>query len=254
MITMIKGYAKIIFIIYYLILSIVLGSERDQKMIDGSYIIFAGTKFNLIQNEMSPNRYLWIHGDEQTAKMALEHHIKYNGGIAFFIQNETREIPFKETIVDPNRIFSRTGAYHALRKFKPDWPRGSLKRALDELDKERENFLNLLMPSENGLLISVHNNFRGYNINKEKQNSQRISIKQNQNPRDFIICTNENDFQILASGPYNVVLQNKLPMKDDGSLSWEAVRRDIRYLNIETRLGYLTKQKKMLEFVQENLN
>ena len=34
MITMIKGYAKIIFIIYYLILSIALGSERDQKMLE----------------------------------------------------------------------------------------------------------------------------------------------------------------------------------------------------------------------------
>ena len=110
------------------------------------------------------------------------------------------------------------------------------------------------MPIENGLLISVHNNFRGYNVFKEKRNSQKTSIKSNENPRDFIICTNNEDFEKLSKGPFNVVLQNKLPKNDDGSLSWEALRRNIRYLNIETRLGYLSKQKKMLRFIEKELN
>jgi hypothetical protein len=35
---------------------------------------------------------------------------------------------------------------------------------------------------------------------------------------------------------------------------WESLRRNVRYVNIETRLGYLTKQKKMLEFVSGTLN
>ena len=47
----------------------------------------------------------------------------------------------------------------------------------------------------------------------------------------------------LSSGPYNVVLQNILPENDDGSLSWEALRRGVRYLNIETRLGTLLNRK-----------
>ena len=50
-----------------------------------------------------------------------------------------------------------------------------------------------------------------------------------------------------------MVLQNKLPKKDDGSLSWESLRRNVRYLNVETRLGYLSKQKKMLKFIEEAL-
>ena len=110
------------------------------------------------------------------------------------------------------------------------------------------------MPRENALLISVHNNFRGYNVHREKHNTQKTSIKSNQNPRDFIICTNDEDYKKLSKGPFNVVLQNKLPDKDDGSLSWEALRRDVRYLNIETRLGYLSMQKKMLKFIEETLN
>ena len=44
-----------------------------------------------------------------------------------------------------------------------------------------------------------------------------------------------------------------MPEIDDGSLSWEALRRNVRYLNVETRLGYLSKQKKMLEFIEEVL-
>ena len=80
-----------------------------------------------------------------------------------------------------------------------------------------------------------------------------MSIKKRQNPRDFILCTNEKDFVLLSNGPYNVVLQNELPHSDDGSLSWESLRRNIRYINIETRLGYLSKQKKMLDFIRETL-
>ena len=238
----------------YTIISIVYGSEIHDKQINKSFIMFAGAKFNLVQNGDSPNRYIWLHGDEQTARMALEYHIGIYDGLAFFIESETREIPFKSTIVDPNRIFSRDGAYYALRKFKPGWQPGTLKMALDEIDKARESFLDILMPNKNGLLISLHNNFRGYNVHKEKGNSQRISIKKNENPRDFIICTNSSDFEILASSPYNVVLQNELPERDDGSLSWEALRRNVRYLNIETRLGYLSKQKAMLKYIEDNLN
>lgn len=238
----------------YTIISIVYGSEIHDKQINKSFIMFAGAKFNLVQNGDSPNRYIWLHGDEQTARMALEYHIGLYNGLAFFIESETREIPFKSTIVDPNRIFSRDGAYYALRKFKPGWQPGTLKMALDEIDRERESFLDILMPNKNGLLISLHNNFRGYNVHKEKGNSQRISIKKNENPRDFIICTNSSDFEILVSSPYNVVLQNELPERDDGSLSWEALRRNVRYLNIETRLGYLSKQKAMLKYIEDNLN
>ena len=240
-----------------LIISFILGSERDENHISDSFISFAGAKFNLVQNGNSPNRYIWLHGDEQTARMALDYHIRHFSGLAFFIQNETREIPFKSTIVDPNRIFSRSGSYHALKKFKPGWQRSTLKQALDEIDSERTSFLDILMPGRNGVLIAVHNNFYGrggYNVKKEEKKSQRTSIKPGQNPRDFIICTYEKDFEKLSTGPYNVVLQSKIPEKDDGSLSWESLRRNVRYLNVETRLGYLTKQKKMLRFIEITLN
>ncbi|MBI86511.1 MAG: hypothetical protein CMG63_00375 [Candidatus Marinimicrobia bacterium] len=239
--------------ILLLIISFVFSRGIKETSLLPSHITFANTKFDIVSNGNSHNRYIWLHGDEQTAKMALEYHIKKYSGVAFFIDSETREVPFESTIIDPNRIFSRKGSYYALRKFKPDWAPGTLKKALDKLDADREYFLNVLMPNESGYLISLHNNFRGYNVHKEKRNSQKFSIKKNQNPRDFILCTNAIDYEKLSSGPYNVVLQNQLPKKDDGSLSWEALRRNVRYLNVETRLGYLSKQKKMMKFIEKVL-
>lgn len=218
-----------------------------------SYIYFLGVKYTLKQNGNSSNRYILLHGDEKTAKMVLESHIKEYKGIAFFIENEKREIPFKSTIIDPNRIFSRNGSYHALRKFQPGWPPGELKKALDKIDTEREVFLNILMPPNNGILIALHNNFRGYNVEDELNDSELYSIKKDENPRDFILCTNANDYQKLKDGPYNVVLQNRMKKNNNGSLSWAAIERGIRYINIETRLGWLSQQRKMLQFVEKRL-
>ena len=229
------------------------GSDRKESEIPSTIVSFAGANFNVITNGESSTRYIWLHGDEKTAQMALSHHIKNYPGIAYFIQSEAREIPYKSTLIDPNRIFSRKGSYHALKKFKPEWAPGSIKISLDELDRERTQFFKELLPDGDGILIAVHNNFRGYNLQNEMYNNVKTSIKTKQNPRDFIICTFEGDFEKLSKGPYNVLLQNKIPERDDGSLSWAALNHKVRYLNIETRLGHLSKQKKMLAFIANTL-
>ena len=81
-----------------------------------------------------------------------------------------------------------------------------------------------------------------------------FSIKKNENPRDFIICTSYVDYEKLKNGPYNIVLQNVMNNNNDGSLSWAAIQKGVRYINIETRLGWLSMQRKMLNFVEEKLN
>ena len=238
---------------YLIFISFLLALDIDKYPIKNK-LFFLNVEFKVVKNGTSPNRYIWLHGDEKTAEMALNSHMKDYPGIAFFIKNEEREIPYKSTIIDPNRLFSRIGAYHALKKFKPNWEPNSLKDALDEIEIERELFLKSIMPLKNGVLVSVHNNFRGYNVKSEIKNSQKVSIKDNQNPRDFILCTADADFTKLEKGPYNIVLQNKLPDKDDGSLSWALLKKGVRYINVETRLGYLTQQKKILSFIEKELN
>ncbi len=119
----------------------ILGSENGEMDTLLSLITFAGTDFNLVKNGNSSVHYIWLHGDEKTAKMALDHHISHFPGRAFFIQNDNREIPYLSTIIDPNRLFSRSGSYHSLKKFKPYWPPETLKKALDDIERDRIHFL-----------------------------------------------------------------------------------------------------------------
>jgi len=220
---------------------------------DISELSYCGIDFQVKKNGFSDVNYILIHGDEETARMLLSEHIKKNKGKAFFIKSKEREVVFGPTKVDPNRIFSRTGARKALKKFKPHWDHKELTKLLEKLDKSRNIFLFNIFPSEGGLLIALHNNFRGYSVKDELTNSQLHSIKKDKNPRDFIICTDLKDYQKLKKGPYNVVLQNIIDEDNNGSLSWSALENGVRYVNIETRLGWLSQQRKMLKFVESSL-
>ncbi len=236
------------YIIIFFILSTFLFAGNS------SLIYFDDIEFEMITNGFANKSYIHIHGDEETARMLLKEHIKTKKGRAFFIKSIDREVPLGPTKVDPNRIFSRPGSEKALKKFKPKWNQNKLDRLLDRLDQARKMFLINIFPSKGGLLIALHNNFRGYNVNMELDNSQLFSIKKDQNPRDFILCTSLEDYKKLENGPYNIVLQNKFNKNNNGSLSWAAMHHGVRYINIESRLGWLSQQRKMLYFVEDILN
>ncbi len=176
-----------------------------------------------------------------------------NQGIAYFINNNKREVYISDGMIDPNRIFSSIGAKNNIHKYNPQWSTKKRNTILKKMDQDRENFLETIFPKNGEVVIALHNNFKGYNVNQELSKSDTVSIKKDQNPRDFFLCTNRNDFEILSKSPYNVVLQESYPITDDGSLSWAAVKWGVRYVNIETRLGWLSMQKRMLKYANENL-
>ena len=238
----------------HFILGLLLGSEKETPEFLSTSLSFSSIEFEVLKNGESNKHYIWIHGDEKTANMAIKYHLNQYEGTAFLIKNGEREVGYQNTKIDPNRIFSRSGSFRTLTKFKLEWAPGTLKKALDELDQKREQFLAILFPDSGGVLIAVHNNFRGYNMKSELENYTKVSINPKENPRDFIICTDPDDFDKLSLGHYNVILQDQLPEEDDGSLSWAALRNGVRYVNIEARLGWLSQQKKMLKFVEERLN
>ena len=217
------------------------------------YIIIDTIEFKVVKKGNSDRKYIWLRGDEQTAKMALEHHINRYGGTAFFIMNNLRDVEFHGGLIDPNRIFSSYGAKRNIHKYNPHWPATKNQQLLDGLNKDRPSFLNAIFPTNGGLLIALHNNYKGYNVHEEVAISDSISIKKDQNPRDFYLCTNREDFELLAKSPFNVVLQENSPKKDNGSLSWAAIDNNVRYINIETRLGWLSMQKRMLVYIEKNL-
>jgi len=213
----------------------------------------AGIPFEVIRNGKSKRRYLLIHGDEQTAREVLREHMKTHPGIAHLVMSEERLVPVPGGKIDPNRLWSREGAEKNLKRVNPEWTEAQITAELDRLYKERGKLIDAILPPEDGLLIAVHNNARGYSVNEEVPISDAVSLKQKDSPHEFFLATDESDFRIIATGPYNVVLQAKAPPEDDGSLSRLMARRRLRYVNLECALGKKERQAEMLEWLERNL-
>lgn len=208
----------------------------------------AGIQFRRIRNGHGRRRYLLIHGNESTAREVLTSHLRTASGTAWLAENTTRNVVIQSGELDPNRMFSRDGAERNLRALNPGWHEAQLLNGLLLLDRERHQLLNAVWPARGDALIVVHNN-TGYSVNDEIANSNRKALNDGGNPHEFCLCTNESDFELLSKGAYNVVLQNRPPGVEDGSLSRYAAREGFRYVNIEAELGKFEKQRAMLEWV-----
>jgi hypothetical protein len=217
------------------------------------HISLAGARFRIIRNGNSKHRYLLIHGNEETAREVLTRHMQAHEGIAFIIQNHTRNIPIEGGQIDPNRMFSRTGAEASLKRLNADWNPEKIQSALAILDRGRDKLVKALLPPPGGVIIALHNNSEGYSVTDEQPISDSASLREPANPHAFYLCTSPADFEILATGPYNVVLQHDGPKEDDGSLSRLAAARGIRYVNLEVSLGHAGRQKEMLDWLEWNL-
>lgn len=219
-----------------------------------AHISLAGARFRVIRNGHAPRRYLLIHGNEETARQVLTRHIETHDGIAFIIENHTRNVTIDSGQIDPNRMFSRIGAEISLKNLNPDMPPDRIAAALDLLDRHREGLVRALLPPAGGLLVALHNNSEGYSVLDEQPISDQVSMREPNDPHAFFLCTDPKDFRILATSPYNVVLQQHGPTQDDGSLSRLAASRGVRYVNLEVRLGNAARQKEMLDWLEWNLS
>ena len=213
----------------------------------------ADIRFRVRKRGNSARRYLLIHGDESTARQVLNEHMRTAHGVAHLVTNKTRYVKFQSGKIDPNRLFSRVGAEKNLRTLNPNWSEEHLMRALDRLDRNRPKLLHALLPPQNGLLVALHNNARGYSMQDEIPISDRTALNAPNHPHEFMLCTDPADFELLARGPYNVLLQNTGPKEDDGSLSRLTARQGVRYVNIEAGIGKLQEQRDMLAFLESVL-
>ena len=220
------------------------------------YVDIAGIQFKVIKNGESNRRFIWIHGDEKTAAILLKRHLKDNYGTAFLIENNKREVYINDYMVDPNRIFSKAGVEKNLIKFNGNISKTAIDKMVNLIANDKENFFDRITPPNRGLLIALHNNLHAYTIEDEIPLSTEISLKNSEHPHhhNFFICTNRDDYNLLSKSPYNVVLQETDPEEDNGSLSWFANRKGVRFINIETRLGHLSTQTKMLQYIEDHLD
>jgi hypothetical protein len=216
-------------------------------------IVIADGHFEIQRAKHPKRNYILIHGDESTARDVLTKHMETHPGVAFITESKTRNIPIDSGQVDPNRIFSRNGAALSLQKNNPNWNGRQVQDALDLIESQRDHFLNEVMPKHGELLVALHNNSSDYSVNTELGISDMRSLKQADNPHAFFLCTDPGDFELLATSPYNVVLQQHVRAPDDGSLSRRAAARLARYVNLEVAQGDAARQQEMLTWLEEHL-
>ncbi len=218
------------------------------------YVTLAGIPFEVLRRGRSSRRFLVIHGNEQTAREVLLARMRTGApALAHLAAGKERYVPIGPVKFDPNRIFSREGAERNLKLVNPEADPARLRAVLAMLDREREKLLRALLPPPGGLLVTLHNNSEGYSVLDEVPISDEVRLADRANPREFFLCTDPADYRILAGSPYNVVLQNRTPRQDDGSLSRLAARRGVRYVNIEAALGNYEKQREMLAWLEHHL-
>jgi hypothetical protein len=213
----------------------------------------AGISFRILRSGSPRRHFIHIHGNEDTAREVLGLHMRTSDGVAFFVQNSVRNARVHGAKLDPNRMFSRIGAEQNLIRLNPSLSESRRKKVLDSLDADREAFVKQLFPSGGTLLVALHNNSEGYSVEDERPISDAESIPRPREPRNFMICTDRRDFEILKTSPFNVVLQSEAPPNDDGSLSRLAAARGIRYVNIEAAMGDASGQKEMLVWIEDKL-
>jgi hypothetical protein len=210
-------------------------------------------RFEVIDTGESPHRYLLIHGNEETAREVLIAHMRKVKGTAFLVTGHDRYVRIDSGKLDPNRMFSREGAEKNLRSLNEDWSQEKLNKALRKLDRGREKLVSRLLPPPDGRLVALHNNSEGYSVKDELASSDAVSLKDADHPHEFFLCTDASDFAVMATSPYNVVLQRNAPREDDGSLSRLAARTGVRYINLEVALGERAKQTEMLNWLEQHL-
>jgi hypothetical protein len=176
--------------------------------------------------------------------------MKDSTGRALFVRSTDRNVPLLDGKIDPNRMWSREGAEKNLKTLNPSWSPEKLKRALSKLDDDRAGFLKRLLPTQGRVLVALHNNGPDYSIKDEVPISDAIAMNDDKHPDEFMLCTIRTDFELLAGGPFNVVLQNRAPKDDDGSLSRLCAARGVRYVNVEVESGNADAQRRMLEWIE----
>jgi len=163
-----------------------------------------------------------------------------------------RFVTWDNATLDPNRLFSREGAERNLRRLNGSHMVALLPQILDRLDAQRHELVSAITPQPGGLIVAPHNTSR-HSVHDEIPLSNSHEMRDPRDPYSFYLCTDPNDYRLLAASGFNVVLQARPHGDDDGSLSRLAARLGIRYVNIETPLGQFAKQTKMIAWADANL-
>ena len=154
---------------------------------------------------------------------------------------------------DPNRMFTFKGRYKTLKDGgKFTFRSNKLVKLL------AEEVVSTLSSFET--VVALHNNTDvNYSIKSyaeggdEAENTSAIHISPTWDADDFIYTTDYDLFLAFKTLDLNVIYQNDKKFVNDGSLSVYCGLNNIPYVNIETQLGHLEEQIKLINLVLDVL-
>lgn len=201
-----------------------------------------------------PMQLLHLHSNETTAGEVTAK-ISEELGIDFLqIENNNQRLidfELQETKYrfDPNRIFSTEGIVASLQRLS-QYSEDAFRAVL----YFREFLLGLI--DRKKTVVAVHNNTDGAFSLADYQENGTGLVFQNAtlDPDDFFITTDSVIFSSIRTANFNVVLEYRDSLTDDGSLSIYSSRNDLHYVNVEAQHGHAKEQEEMLRALINILN
>jgi len=210
----------------------------------------------LIYSSKKPGlTYFHPHQDETTALVAGKKTVqRYGGKIITLAHGGGRLVRFyigkQLYIVDPNRIFTKTGIRHTLKKY------GRYSNAALRTVQKFSKGLEVMFSTK--VIVTVHNNTGGHysDLSYKKsgnlaKDASKVYINPKMDTEDFIYVTTKPIYEGLLPYKFNVILQNKKTVIDDGSLSVYALYHHTPYVNVEAGYDHLKRQLGMLAAVHK---
>lgn len=200
--------------------------------------------------------YINLHDDENTAVEAALALIRARGGVVFELQHGgSRNLTFRlddsSYTVDPNRIFTDAGINLTLDRHGI-----ANAQAHEEVRSFSDSLLSLVGFREMEFAIAIHNNSPdGYSALSYREegdlssDARSVHLVRDRDPDDFFFVTTDALYDSLQAHGANVVLQDNLRARDDGSLSVLAGREGIPYVNVEAQHEHAEVQLGMLELL-----
>ncbi len=151
------------------------------------------------------------------------------------------------TRFDPNRIYTARGREATLTQG------GNLSISAVQATYAFAEHLLTRYLNHADFIVAVHNNTNGatdihsYRHGMLGNDIAQVFASPNRDPDDYIFTTNAQTFAFFQARGFNVVLQDNLHVRDDGSLSVYAARHQIGYINIEAEHGHEAEQREMLQ-------
>lgn len=233
------------------------GASFAGKLSLTKQIIYLGqTPIKVItyKNSKPGNTYFHPHDNEKTALKAARLKVRRYGGKVITLSHGGRRlirflVAGQRYIVHPNRIFTSRGIRYSLRKCGP-----YSSTAYSAVRSFAKKLIKMLPKN---IIIAVHNNTQhrysslSYRKgNKLAEDAKKLYANPKHDIDDFIYVTTISLYKALLPYKFNLVLQNRKTVVNDGSLSVYAVYHRIPHVNVEAEHGHLSRQLKMLAAVR----